>query len=80
MSDTPAAGEPTVTVLAKIPKLPDLETHLCELQFPSPWKVTVFELRDYVPSTGQYGLGYWLPVETTRDLRDALVRYDEWLT
>lgn len=71
MSVTPAAGDPEVTVLAKIPKLPDLETHLCLLRFPPPWNISTVELRDYVPSTDQYGLGYWVPLDSV----DALSRH-----
>lgn len=76
MSDTPpaTAGEPEVQVLAVIEKLPDLETHVCLLRFPSPWNITAVELRDYVVSTGQYGLGYWLSVEGAEALAPIMER------
>lgn len=61
-------------MLATLAKLPDLETHVCLLRFPSPWNITALELRDYVISTGQYGLGYWLPVDMADDLAPIMER------
>lgn len=57
MAKSPAS----VRVIQTVPKTGDLETHLRVVEVEG---VRVVELRDYVPSLGEYGRGYWLPLNT----------------
>lgn len=58
-------------VLAKVTKAEDLEVHTCRARIDG---VTVLDIRDYIPSTGEYGRGTSLPwnTETLKVLRAAL--------
>lgn len=58
-------------VLAKVTKAADLEVHTCRAVIDG---VTVLDIRDYIPSTGEYGRGTSLPwnTETLKVLRAAL--------
>lgn len=58
-------------VLAKVTKAEDLEVHTCKAQVDG---VTVLDIRDFVPSTGEYGRGTSLPwnTETLKVLQAAL--------
>lgn len=47
----------TQTVL-KVYKAPDMETHLRVIAVDG---LEVVELRDFIPSLGEYGRGYWVP-------------------
>lgn len=52
-------------VLEKVPKGTDIETHVRVVTLGD---VTYVELRDYIPSTKEYGRGYWIP-DTPEALR-----------
>jgi hypothetical protein len=58
-------------VLARVHKADDLEVHTCRARVDG---VTVLDIRDYIPSTGEYGRGTSLPwnTETLKVLRAAL--------
>lgn len=58
-------------VLAKVVKAEDLEVHTCRVVIGG---VTVLDIRDYVPSAGEYGRGTSLPwnTETLKVLNAAL--------
>lgn len=56
-----AKNPASVRVIQTVPKTGDLETHLRVVEVEG---VRVVELRDYVPSLGEYGRGYWLPLNT----------------
>jgi hypothetical protein len=59
MAYDPSTDAP-VTVVATFPKAADLWTHILLVDLPNG---QIIEFRDYVPSTGRYGRGYWMPVE-----------------
>lgn len=46
-------------VLGVVRKSADLETHIRTVELDG---ISVLEFRDYIPSLGEYGRGYWLPV------------------
>lgn len=46
-------------VVSVITKAPDLECHIRIVDVEG---VRVVELRDYIPSLGEYGRGYWMPL------------------
>lgn len=58
-------------VLARIVVAEDKEVHTCRARIDG---VTVLDVRDYIPSTGEYGRGTSLPwnTETLKVLRAAL--------
>jgi hypothetical protein len=49
------------TILARVKKLADLETHIRLVRVEG---VEVLEFRDYVPSLDEYGRGYWFDVQS----------------
>ena len=55
MTKSPAS----IRVLQTIPKAPDLECHLRVIEVEG---IKVLELRDFIPSLGSYGRGYWIPL------------------
>lgn len=60
------------TVLAKVTKSEDLEVHTCLAQIDG---VTVLDIRDFIPSTGEYGRGTSQPWNTeTRKLLTAALK------
>lgn len=62
-------------VLAKVQKAEDLEVHTCRAVIDG---VTVLDIRDFIPSTGEYGRGTSLPwnTETRKVLIAALKQAD----
>lgn len=58
-------------VFVEIEKAPDLLTHVRTVNVDG---VEVVELRDFIPSLGDYGRGYWIPkdVEKIHEIIDAL--------
>lgn len=58
-------------VLAKVTKAEDLEVHTCRARIDG---VVVLDIREYVPSLGEYGRGTTLPwnTESLKVLRAAL--------
>lgn len=58
----------THEVLARIPKTRDLETHLIQVSLGTLGEQ--LELRDYCPSTGNYGRTFWLASD--QEFLDAL--------
>jgi len=66
-----STGPADVRVIARLPKVTDLETHVRVIRVDG--KVAI-ELRDYVVSTGTYVGGYWIPASQTsvESLQDAL--------
>lgn len=60
---------PTETrVVTAIKKAPDLDCHVRVVEVNG---VRVVEARDFIPSLGEYGRGYWLPL--TRDAVFSLI-------
>lgn len=55
MSKTPAKA----SVLGDVIKAPDLRMHVRVVEVDG---MRVAELRDYIPSLGEYGRGYWIPL------------------
>lgn len=49
-------------VVAVLPKAPDLE---CHIRIVTIENVELVEFRDYIPSLGEYGRGYWMPKTET---------------
>lgn len=62
-------------MLAKVQKAEDLEVHTCRAVIDG---VTVLDIRDFIPSTGEYGRGTSLPwnTETRKVLIAALKQAD----
>lgn len=59
-------------VIARVKKAEDLEVHTCRARVDG---VTVLDIRDYVPSTREYGRGTSLPWNTeTRKILMAALR------
>lgn len=56
MSDSPSAE----TVLATVRKASDLESRVRFVQVDG---FKVVEIRDFIPSLGEYGRGYWIPAD-----------------
>jgi len=48
----------STVVIAVLPKAPDLEMHVREIDIDS---VRLVEFRDFIPSLREYGRGYWFP-------------------
>lgn len=46
-------------VVAEITKAPDLRAHVRVVEVEG---MRVVEIRDYIPSLGEYGRGYWVPL------------------
>jgi hypothetical protein len=57
MSTNPAHIE----VIQSLPKAVDLETHVRIVEIEG---IRVLEFRDYITSLGEYGRGYWVPLNT----------------
>lgn len=57
MSKNPAK----ISVIQSIPKAHDLECHVRVVEVEG---IQVAELRDYIPSLGTYGRGYWVPLKS----------------
>lgn len=64
-------ANPRATVLAKISKGNDIETHMRRVEVDD---VSFIEFRDYIPSLNEYRRGYWFP-----DNRDTLLKILEAL-
>lgn len=52
------AGPAKISVLQSVHKGTDLECHLRIVEVEG---IRVVEFRDYIPSLGEYGRGYWVP-------------------
>lgn len=50
-----------ISVIQTVTKGTDLECHLRIVDVEG---VKVVELRDFIPSLGEYGRGYWIPLNT----------------
>lgn len=59
MREAHALNPSTNRVVTTLLKAADLETHVRVTQVEN---VRVLELRDYIPSLGEYGRGYWIPM------------------
>lgn len=55
--------------IVQIDKAPDLKSHLRYVEVDG---VQVIELRDWVPSLGEYRRGYWFPADERQALIKAL--------
>lgn len=55
MAINPAAAR----VVGTVQKSPDLECHVRVVEVEN---VKVVEIRDFIPSLGEYGRGYWMPI------------------
>jgi len=55
MAVNPAAAR----MVGAVNKAPDLECHVRVVEVEN---VKVVELRDFIPSLGEYGRGYWMPL------------------
>ena len=54
------SNDPAVTrVVGSLPKAPDVECHVRIVEVEN---VKLVEFRDYIPSLGEYGRGYWMPL------------------
>lgn len=49
-------------ILAEFRKAADLDTHVRVVEVDG---IKVLEFRDYIPSLGEYGRGYWFPADGT---------------
>jgi hypothetical protein len=61
-----------ITLVQRVPKSVDLETHIRLVQIDS---LQIVEFIDYIPSLGEYGRGYYVPKDDDRltDIIGALV-------
>ena len=77
--EKPGREPVTVAVLAVIPKARDLETHVRVITLEGDLGV---EFRDYCPSNGKYGKGYWMPAdpETMQAVGNAITQVGLYLT
>ena len=59
------------TLLVRLAKAPDLETHLrlVEVDGIGIEGIGVVEIRDYIPSLAEYGRGYWFTMDDENSLR-----------
>lgn len=57
------------TVLASFKKAADLETHVRLVQVEDR---QVLEFRDYIPSLGEYGRGYWFSPDDRAGLNEVV--------
>lgn len=59
-------------IICTVPKASDLETHLRVVSIEG---VEYLELRDFITSSGEYGRGYWIPLDAAalQELASALV-------
>ena len=74
-----ASADPVdVTVIARVPKVMDQETHIRIIRVNG---VAAIEFRDFIPSTQTYGPGYWIPATGTsvEALREGLARAGAFL-
>lgn len=54
-----AINPASARVVGVVQKAPDLECHVRVVEVEN---VKVVELRDFIPSLGEYGRGYWVPI------------------
>lgn len=52
-------------LILSVPKQPDIDTHVRVVRVEG---VEVLEIRDYIDSLGEYGRGYWFPLEALDDV------------
>lgn len=66
-------GRSESRLLAEFRKAPDLDTHVRVIEVDG---LKVLEFRDYIPSLGEYGRGYWFPADgaTINDVVQSLLK------
>ncbi len=65
------ASPANTQTLLEIDKAPDLKAHVRVVEVAG---VKVVEVRDFIPSLGEYGRGYWWPIAQVDALMACLAK------